>query len=160
MPRDEQAIRERHFVEEFGLIFEEMGSPRMMGKIVGMLLICDPPHQSSQQIAEYLDASRGSISTLTRQLIQTNMLQKVPVQGSRATYFRMVSDGWTEIMRAQLAYLRILTNIADQGLELLQDAPPARRTRLEHFKSFYEHIEREFQPMIDRWGAEHPEEEP
>lgn len=159
MSHSKQEIRERHFVEEFGLVYEELGAPRMMGRIVGMMLICDPPHQSSQQIAEYLGASRGTVSTITRQLLAMGLLHKVPVPGSRATYFRMEDNGWSDMVRARLTYLQILQNIAAQGLLVLEGASPERRKRLEHFKDFYDYLEREFQPIIDRWGAQHPEEE-
>ncbi|HHO49681.1 MAG TPA: MarR family transcriptional regulator [Deltaproteobacteria bacterium] len=158
MSPNEQEIQERHFVEEFGLLYEELGGSRMMGRIVGMMLICDPPHQSSQQLAEYLGASRGTISTLTRQLLQVGLLQKVPMPGSRATYFRMEDTGWSDMVQARIAYLKILQGVADRGLSILEGAPPERRKRLEHFKAFYDYLEREFQPIIDRWGARDPEE--
>ena len=43
MSRTDQQRRERHFVEEMGLLFETMGGQRMMGRVVGHLLICEPP---------------------------------------------------------------------------------------------------------------------
>lgn len=159
MHRSEQQIMERHFVEEVGLVFDEMGAPRMWGRIVGMLLICDPDHQSSQQIAEYLDASRGSVSTVTRQLMVAGMVERVPVQNSRATYFRIAKDAWAEMMRQRTARLRIIRNVAHQGLEILRDAPEERRRRLREFHDFYSYIESAFQPIIDRWDAAHPREE-
>ena len=37
---------EKHFVEDISLYFEQMGLPRMAGRVLGVLLICDPPAQS------------------------------------------------------------------------------------------------------------------
>ena len=45
---------QQHFVEEVGLLFEHAGLPRMAGRILGWLLICDPPHQSPGELAEVL----------------------------------------------------------------------------------------------------------
>lgn len=159
MHRTEQQTHERHFVEEVGLVFDEMGAPRMMGRIVGFLLISEPGHQSSQQIAEYLDASRGSVSTVTRQLVASGMIERVAIQNSRATYFRITDGAWTKMMRQRAARLRIMCDVAQQGLDLLRDATPKRRRRLQQFHDFYTYLERESHTLIDRWDAEHPEED-
>jgi hypothetical protein len=37
---------EREFIERSGLFYEAAGGPRTAGRILGWLLICDPPHQS------------------------------------------------------------------------------------------------------------------
>lgn len=159
MHRTEQETHERHFVEEVGLVLDEMGAPRMMGRIVGFLLICEPEHQSSQQIAAYLDASRGSVSTVTRMLVASGMIERVPIQNARSTFFRITEGAWTKMMRQRAARLQIMRDVAKQGLELLSDAPPERRRRLKQFHDFYTYLERESHTLIDRWDAEHPEED-
>ena len=50
--------------------FEQIGYPRMAGPILGWLLICDPPVQSTGELADVLGASKESLSTMTRLLIQ------------------------------------------------------------------------------------------
>ncbi|MCP5095569.1 MAG: MarR family transcriptional regulator, partial [Chloroflexi bacterium] len=47
----------QYFVEDVGLFFEQVGLPRMSGKIMGWLLIADPPHQSMSELVEALQAS-------------------------------------------------------------------------------------------------------
>ena len=54
------------YVEDFGLMFEGFGLPRMVGRALGALLISDPPELSAEELAEALRASRGSISSATR----------------------------------------------------------------------------------------------
>ncbi len=66
------------------LFFEEMGFPRMAGRILGWLLICDPPEQSAGQLAGVLQASKGSLSTMTRLLIQMGLVERVGLPGSAA----------------------------------------------------------------------------
>lgn len=157
--KTEQHVHERHFVEEVGLVFDELGSQRMMGRIVGYLLLCEPPHQSSQSIAEYLEASRGAVSTTTRQLLSMDMIERVPIQNSRSTYFRIKDQAWSSMMRQRMARLTIVREVAASGLALLKDATPERRVRLQRFHDFYSYMEQEFQPIIDRWDAVHPEED-
>jgi len=42
----ERYYEERHFIEDISLYFEQMGLSRMAGRIVGVLLISNPPEQS------------------------------------------------------------------------------------------------------------------
>lgn len=46
MERGQRWFQEKHFIEDVGLLLEESGLPRMAGRILGLLLICNPPHQS------------------------------------------------------------------------------------------------------------------
>ena len=48
------------FVEEFGRLLEEEGAPRIAGRILGWLLICEPPYQSFNDLVGVLGASKGS----------------------------------------------------------------------------------------------------
>jgi DNA-binding MarR family transcriptional regulator len=149
-----QELRERHFAEEFGLLLAEFGAAPMFGRIMGHLLICDPPEQSSAEIAEALGASKGSVSTSTRQLIQAGMIERVPRPGSRATYFRIRAHAWTEMMRVEIARSVVMRERAEQGLALLSHAPPARRERLESLRDFFRFLEREWPRLVARWSEE------
>lgn len=64
---------EMHFVEDISLYFEQMGLPRMAGRVLGVLLICDPPAQSLTDLCERLQASKSSVSTTTRLLTEEVM---------------------------------------------------------------------------------------
>ena len=50
---------EKHFIEDISRFFEEMGLPRMAGRILGVLLIADPPEQSINDLCEVLQASKS-----------------------------------------------------------------------------------------------------
>ena len=46
-----QAAVER-FVEELGVLLEmQVAAPRMVGRALGWLLVCDPPEQSAAELA-------------------------------------------------------------------------------------------------------------
>lgn len=75
-------------MEDVALHFEESGLPRIAGRILGLLLVCDPPHRSAQELADQLGASKASISTMTRLLLSGVILEKVGLPGERATYYR------------------------------------------------------------------------
>ncbi len=146
----ERDVREEHFVEEVGLIVAEMGETRMLGRVVGHLLVCDPPHQTAQEVADRLGASRGAVGAAIRQLLRAGILDKHAVPSSRATYVRIQDHPWPELLRRWLAFLRLFVEVADDGLSLLDDAPPERRRRLERLREFFRYLEREIPPVIDR----------
>src|SRR5512142_2974957 len=102
MDEDQRRLEERHFVEDVGLFFEQMGYPRMAGRILGWLLICDPPQQSSEQLAQVLLASKGSLSTMTRLLIQIGLIERVALPGERRDYFRLKPGAWPQLIKVQM----------------------------------------------------------
>jgi DNA-binding MarR family transcriptional regulator len=149
----DRETRERHFVEEMGLLMAQAGEPPMMGRVLGRLLICDPPHQSSAELAEYLQASAGSISTTTRALQAAGLIERAPVPGERATYFRLRAHPWGEVMRRQAVILRLSRECAERGLAALEGEPEARKARLHDFHDFYAFFEERLPEMIDAWAA-------
>lgn len=154
MTSGDPSLKERHFVEEMGLFFEESGATRMMGRILGRLLVCRPAHQSSAELADYLQVSRGAISMTTRQLMMGGLIERVPVPNDRSTYFRIDSRGWVNVMRARLGFLTLMREIAERGLDLLADAEPPDRARLQEFRDFYAFCEERFPSMFDAWQAQ------
>jgi len=59
VPRDEELI----FADHAGRFYaREHGLPPMAGRLLGYLMICDPPHQTIDQLAEALMASRSAIT--------------------------------------------------------------------------------------------------
>jgi DNA-binding transcriptional regulator GbsR (MarR family) len=142
---------QRKYIEEFGIYLENQGMTRMAGRILGWLLIAEPPHQSHQDLVEALQASKGSISTNTRMLLHSGMIKRVSLPGDRKTYF-VVPDGlWIEIMRASLAEVTQMKNLADRGLQILKDRPEQSRHRLQEMYALFKFLEQEFPVLVDRW---------
>jgi len=154
MKNSEQA-EEQRFVEEVGIVFEQTGLPRMAGRILGWLLISDPPHQSTDQLVEALMASKGSISTMTRLLIQIGLIERLSLPGVRHDYFRLRPDAWQHMIRRGLEdEIRMVRQLAERGLELLADKTPLTRKWLEEMRDVYTFLEREFPVLLERWEEE------
>jgi len=147
---------EKQFAEEVGIVFEQTGMPRMAGRILGWLLISNPPHQSTEQITEALIASRGSVSTMTRLLIQLGLIERISLPGVRCDYFRLRSDAWQHMIgRGLTEEIRMVRQLAVHGLELLGDKTPVTRKWLEEMVNVYTFLEKEFPALLDRWEREH-----
>ncbi len=150
----DQLLEEKHFVEEVGLMFERVGMPRMAGRIFGWLLMSDPPHQSTGELIEALQASKGSISTMTRLLIQLGFIERVSLPGNRRDYFCIKPGSWTQMSQSHLAHISAARQLAEKGLEVLRHSPPERRDRLEEMRDIHEFWERELPKLNQRWEEE------
>ena len=156
---NEQQIKEKNFVEEFGIVFEQMGVPRMAGRILSRLLISDPPHQSTDKLAAALSASKGSISTTTRFLIQLGMIERFSLPGIRHDYFRIRPGSLNHLTKQKAAQMTTLRQLAERGLELVKDKNLQIRQGLEEMRDIYTFFEREFPALVERWEQEHQEKQ-
>jgi DNA-binding transcriptional regulator GbsR (MarR family) len=150
-------LEERHFIEDFSLYFEQMGYPRMAGRILGWLLICDPPIQSAGELADVLLASKGSLSTMTRLLIQVGLIERVGLPGRRRDYFRIKPGAWPQLIKAQMQSMTGLHQMVERGLAMLtaeEGRNPASTQRLLEAHDLYAFLERELPALLKRWEEE------
>ena len=152
--RTDRYYEEKHFIEDISLFFEQMGLPRMAGRVLGVLLIADPPEQSTNDLSEVLQASKSSISTTARLLTETGLIERVPSPMPRRVYYRFKPSGWLVFMRQRMRLWSELHQIAERGLELLQDEDPDRRERLQEAHDMFSLIEEEFPAMLERFERE------
>ena len=153
--KNERQVEEKNFVEEAGIVFEQTGLPRMAGRVLGRLLISDPPHQSLVELAEVLMVSRGATSTATRQLIQFGLVKRIRLPGVRHGYFRIQADAWKHMIRRGLIdEIRMIRQLAERGLELLADKTRPIPKWLVEMLAVYTFLEREVPALLERWGQE------
>lgn len=148
-----QPLLER-FIEEVAVMLElEAATPRMVGRVLGWLLVCDPPEQSAAELGEILQASKGSISTATRALLRMGFIERVRLRGERFDRFRVQPSAWDEYFwrSEQFTGPRQVLRI---GLEALADEPPERRTRLEELDALYAWLERRLPELREEYLAD------
>lgn len=139
------------FAEEMGFTFEQMGSTRMIGRVVGALLVADPAEMSAEDLASFLHASRGSISQATRQLVQIGLIERVRKPGVRRDFFRVRRRGWVASMRQRLSEMHTLRALFSRGLETMEGAPPESRRALEESIAFIDFWMTEAEGVFMRW---------
>ncbi len=151
----EQLFKEKHFVEEVGIFFEQSGLPRMAGRILGWLMISDPPHQTTDELTQSLLASKGSISTMTRLLIRIGLIERLSLPGQRRDYFRIKVGAWHQMLKDGLIQTTAFRQLIERGLELIEDKAHFNRQWLEEMRDMYAFFEREFPTLLERWEQEH-----
>lgn len=159
LPNGISKIEEIHFIEDIALFFERIGMPRMAGKILGVLLISDPPAQSITEIGEKLNASKSSVSIMARLLVENGLIERVasPVtqrEYSRRDYYRFKEGGWVLYMRDWLALMSELHKITERGLALMEGKPEAMKERLEEAHDLFSMIEERFPALLQELEEE------
>ena len=139
------------FVENMGIIYEEMGLYRMAGRVIGWLLVCDPPHQSPKDLASVLGASKGAISTIIRWLVNGGLIEKVGIPGERSSFYQIKPGAWLEITKAKSAYHKPLRKLAERGLRIIDDKPPELKERLREMQALQAFFEKEIPKLLKRF---------
>ncbi|MGW4713525.1 GbsR/MarR family transcriptional regulator [Nocardia sp. NPDC004260] len=109
---------------------DEWGLPPITGRILGLLMICDPPEQSAGRIAEAIHASRASLTSNMRLLTTIGLVRKVRIPGDRTAYYRIEDDAWEKVIHRKIAGLGAFGDIAEDGLALVGGADPALTERI------------------------------
>ncbi|MBM4162538.1 MAG: MarR family transcriptional regulator [Ignavibacteria bacterium] len=139
------------FVEDMGILLEKSRVPRMAGKIFGYLLVSEKSEVSTDELVGELQASRGSVSTMTRLLIQMGLVERVGRPAERRDFFRVKSETWSSILNARLEQIIELHEFIERGMSLVTAKNPLAYNRLREMHEFYEFFEREFPALFERW---------
>jgi len=146
---------ERSFIEEVGVVFEQTGLPRMVGRLFGWLLIADPSYQSASELATVLQASKGSISTSIRTLTQLGFIERHVIPGSRHDHFKLQEDAIKKIIKHGLEQeIQMFKALAERSLEMMKDIPAKRKTWLKEIQSRYSYLEKAFAALLEKYERE------
>lgn len=126
---------ERRFAEEVGVALAQMGTTPAFGKLLGWLLICDPPSQTTAQLCEALGLSKASVSTGMRLLEQSGLVRRVPTRG-RGHAYEMHRDAFVRAIDPT-AKMRVFIDLLQHGIDLIGDENAPRARRLRHTRDFY-----------------------
>jgi hypothetical protein len=143
----------RPFVEEVALFYERFGLPRMAGRILGWLLVCEPQQQTMAEMARALGGSKASMSTMTRLLLPLRLIERVRRPGERQDRFGIRPGLWAEGFRREVASYGAARAMYARGLDALAGRAAAARARLEDARDLYAFFEAEVPKVLARFEA-------
>ena len=121
--------------------------------IYGWLVICEPDHQSITEMALGLAVSKASVSTVLRQLEQSQMVERVPVPGSRQHHYRARAGGWSQVLRSRFERLGLGETAAEYALSHLTARGPGPSERLNEMRDFFHFVKYEFGDVLTERGG-------
>ncbi|MFH1465209.1 MAG: MarR family transcriptional regulator [Pseudomonadota bacterium] len=142
------------FVEQFGFLLETQGHPRGVGRVLGWMMVCEPPWQSVAEIAVALQASRSAVNAVIHRMAELGVLQRVAIPGERSTFFRLHEDGGSLMAQNLVTGIGAIRSLAEAGLESLAWRAPEANARLEELRSLHAFFERELPLLFERWAQE------
>jgi DNA-binding transcriptional regulator GbsR (MarR family) len=146
------AQRER-FLGEMGALFGAAGGTEISGRILAWLLICDPPEQTLTSIQNAVGASKASVSTVTRTLMEVGFIERTPTAapGARGISFRVSPGAWNTLLERRFEMLRRLLDLGKDASQMLSGAPPEARERVEQMIEFHSFVLGELEGTAKRW---------
>ncbi len=142
------------YVEEVGMALEGLGLPRMLCRVVGALLLADPPERSADQLAAELHASAGTISMSTRALEELGIVERVHKPGDRKQYFRLRAGAWHALVRRRMDAFEAAIVVAEKGQLLFGSEKAEGRRGLREMLEFMRLVVNEDAALLATWKRE------
>jgi DNA-binding MarR family transcriptional regulator len=111
------------------------GMAPMVGRVLGYLAVCEPREQSIAELAEALLASRSAIAGAVNALENLGLLRRSRAAGERMDRVR-ISMASSQAMGFDVSEYREQVELAREGLQVIADASPARRSVLLEWAAF------------------------
>lgn len=147
MNRDKVLI----FADHMGRsLAQRYGYPPVTGRVIGYLSVCEPMQQSINDIAEALLTSRSAVNNALKMLEAQKLVTRTRPAGTRADLVRLSSID-QENTGFEPGEYQEMANLAREGLELLQDAPPERRQALEATASLGDFFAERMPQLYEEW---------
>ena len=144
---------EQAFAAKLGRFFaRQYGLPPVFGRVFAWLLICDPPEQTAAEIAEALHTSRSAVGNAIASLENQGLIQRSRAAGERADRVSFHPEAAVRGLESPEEYGAMMA-LAREGLEVLRDAPAARRARLLETVAFYEFLLERMPALAAEWRA-------
>jgi DNA-binding MarR family transcriptional regulator len=141
------------FADQVGRFYaRQYAFPPVTGRVFGWLLICDPAEQTAAEIAEALHTSRSAVGSAIAMAESMGQIQRRRAAGERADRISFHPEAALRAIESSEEYAGML-ELARQGLEVLGDAPPARRARLLEVVAFYEFLLERMPALAAEWRA-------
>jgi len=144
------------YTEEAALIFEKLGMTRMAGRVFGTLVVSEKESLSFDEIRLTLDASKGSISSTTRQLTQIGLIEPLSLPGDRKTYYRVTKIELGEMLKSRMQMFAKFSKILKKGCSMRKQEDEISNWLLEA-STFYSWVGGEMDQVIDKWHQQKDE---
>jgi len=99
-------------LDALALGLEPFGFSPMATRLLVHMASNEEPHQSLNQMAAALSASKASMSTMARLLAQRGFLEEMAVRGSRRDHYRLAPGAWSVLHRERAAEFAAVARLA------------------------------------------------
>jgi DNA-binding transcriptional regulator GbsR (MarR family) len=152
--KDQQEILE--MVEKMGVAAEKDGYPPAAARILSLLLIADPPHQTFDELQQTLNLSKSAVSNGLALLQSRCLVEYFTVSGDRKRYFRIQKTAWYEFMKTIVRTQRPFTiQVIPEALAFRSKEYPETNEILLQAKEFTDYMFGKMEEALAHWENKH-----
>jgi DNA-binding MarR family transcriptional regulator len=148
----------RNFIEDFGEAYVRFGHPKLMGRIVGLLL-CQESAISLDQMVELLEVSKGPVSQIAQRLLERNLIERRWIPGDRKDYYEAHTHIFPNAFKNLLGQFELNLQLAQRHREFLKSQRrgkfPLFKKRLDDMYAFYEGMLKATRAFLKAWEGNH-----
>lgn len=127
----------------------DIGLPPSLVRVLSWLIVCEPPHQSAEELATTLGLSTGAVSAATSMLVRAGLVTRRRFAADRKFHYELHHDGWERLLQSRLRVLAEVRELAETALA----GSPAATPRLQSMRDFYAACEAALAPLSAAKGA-------
>jgi DNA-binding transcriptional regulator GbsR (MarR family) len=147
VPRDEEIT----FADHLGRFYaRRYAYPPMVGRVLGYLLVCDPPAQTIAELSDALLASRSAITGALDVLERIGAARRTRAAGERMDRVS-VDFSSAQAQGFDVAEYQELGDLAREGLRVVKDASPERKATLMEMKAFTDWLVERMRALQEEW---------
>jgi DNA-binding transcriptional regulator GbsR (MarR family) len=151
---------EQQFIDRWSAILATEGLPPVAGRLWAWLLVCDPPDQTVDQIAEAIGASRGAISGAVRMLEPSGLVIRSKRRGDRREHWRTSPDAVVHSLQAKERATRPSLAALDAVIDALGERSDESLARLRETQHLYRMLLQMFPALIAQFEADRAAQAP
>jgi predicted transcriptional regulator len=138
------------FVEQMGLTAEADGLSRIAGRLFGALLLSDAP-RSLDELTEQLGASKASVSTEARRLLERGVVERAAKPSDRRDYYQLAPDFFDRLIRRRVERWEALHRLVVRMQAEQPDQAPAVRERFAYIDGVHAFVLSRVDDALREW---------
>ena len=147
----ENIIEKRRQVERIGVVFEKSGMSPVAARIIGLLMMAEPPYLTLEEITEAIRASKSSVSNALKFLQSEGLIEYITFSGDRRRYFQLYPTTWLEVLQQRIATIAPFREILLETVNMRSDQYPQFNQSLLDICDLYGAFEQGVNKIIDDW---------
>lgn len=140
-----------NFIERVGINAEAQGLPRIAGRMMAFFVLHGGP-VSFGELAQWLNISRGSVSTNTRVLMNLGVIERVGRPGDRQDYFQITENPYRRLIAGHIERMREMHSTVSRALAEAGKEDAETMRRLREMQSFYQITVAHMEQLVEKIG--------
>ena len=141
------------FVDVAAAAMADKGLPQPAGRILAALLICDPPHQTLDQLCEALNMDPETTQEALEYLIDLGHIERLGLPWEPVYVFRLTHDFPGGATPQWLAKVSQHHRLASISAELADDLSDSAAERLATVQAYTDYMLRGIRDLAEAWPA-------